>query len=503
MCEWKKTVFGACLLAAGWAVAAGRPNVVIIVSDDQGYADVSFNPAHPPEVNTPNIDSLAKSGVVFTQGYASGHVCSPTRAGLMTGRYQQRFGVYTAGQGGAGMPLDERFMPMHLKPHGYVSGAFGKWHLGLTEEYNPVNRGFDYFYGFMGRGAHDYWDHKPDDSKKFGGSVYRNLEVLQNEKGYLTTLLTKEAVAFIHREKEKPFLAYVAYNAVHSPAQAPEEDIKKFDTGSKERDILMAMLHHLDLGVGEIVQALKEAGVYENTLIFYLSDNGGSKSMGANNAPLRGFKQEDYEGGIRVPFIVSWPAKLKAGTCNVPVWSTDILPTVLAATGIDPLPGSKPLDGKDMLPVITGKATQLHDTLYWSAGGEGKWAVRSGDWKLVFVKGKMELFNLAKDAAETTDLSKDHPETVQALTKLYDTWLADMAEPAKGSKHWNPDAEGGDKKKKDKKSSGDEESETPDESSDPEAELKQKLKSVTGTPEEKEAQRNQLREEFRAAKKIK
>lgn len=465
---------GACLLAAGWAGAAGRPNIVVIVADDQGYADVSYNPAHPKEVHTPNIDALAKAGVVCTQGYASGHVCSPTRAGLMTGRYQQRFGIYTAGQGGSGMPLDERFLPMHLNPHGYVSGAFGKWHLGLTEEYNPVNRGFDYFYGFMGRGAHDYWNHTPDNDKKFGGPVYRNLEVLQNEEGYMTTMLTKEAVAFIHREKEKPFLAYVAYNAVHAPAQAPEEDIKKFDTGSKERDILMAMLRHLDLGVGEIVKALKEAGVYENTLVFYLSDNGGSKAMLACNAPLRGFKQEDYEGGIRVPFIVSWPARLAAGgTCNVPVWSTDILPTVLAAAGIDPLPGSKPLDGKDMLPVLAGTATQLHDTFYWSAGDEGKWAVRSGDWKLVFVKGKMELFNLAKDFSETTDLSKDHPETVQQLARLYDAWLADMAEPAKGSKHWNPDADGG-KNKKVKKSGEGEESGSQDGSSDPEGKWKRK-----------------------------
>ncbi len=447
-------------MAAGWAVAAGRPNVVIIVADDQGYADVSFNPAHPKEVHTPNIDALAKAGVVCTQGYASGHVCSPTRAGLMTGRHQQRFGIYTAGQGGAGMPLDERFMPMHLKPHGYVSGAFGKWHLGLTEEYNPVNRGFDYFYGFMGRGGHDYWEHKPDDSKKFGGSVYRNLEVLQNEEGYLTTLLTKEAVAFIHREKEKPFLAYVAYNAVHSPAQAPEEDIKKFDTGSKERDILMAMLHHLDLGVGEIVKALKEAGVYENTLVFYISDNGGSKAMSANNAPLRGFKQEDYEGGIRVPFIVSWPTRLKAGTtCAVPVWSTDILPTVLAAAGIDPLPGSKPLDGKDMLPVLTGKATQLHDTFYWSTGDEGKWAVRSGDWKVVFDKGRIELFDLAKDPAETTDLKSQYPEKVQALIQLYEGWLDEMIDPEKGSKRWNPDEV---KQPKSKSKKNDEEAAAPE-----------------------------------------
>jgi arylsulfatase A-like enzyme len=173
---------GICIAATGLliagAVLAGKPNIVVILSDDQGYADVSYNPHSPKEVKTPNIDKLAKSGVVCTQGYASGHVCSPTRAGLMTGRYQQRFGIYTAGQGGSGMPLNETWFPMHLKQGGYVCGAFGKWHLGLTEEYNAVNRGFDYFYGFMGRGAHDYWNHDPDASIKFGGPVYRNLEVL-------------------------------------------------------------------------------------------------------------------------------------------------------------------------------------------------------------------------------------------------------------------------------------------------------------------------------------
>ncbi len=426
-------VAGVVLAGSVWAT----PNIVLILADDQGYADVSYNPQSPPEVSTPNIDKLAESGVVCTQGYASGHVCSPTRAGLMTGRYQQRFGIYTAGQGGSGMPLEERFMPMHLKQGGYVCGAFGKWHLGLTENYHPVNRGFDYFYGFMGRGAHDYFNHKPDNQKKFGGPVYRNLDVLQNEEGYMTSMLTREAVAFIHREKERPFFAYVAYNAVHAPAQAPAEDVKKFDTGDDTRDILMAMLYHLDLGVGEIIQALKDAGVYENTLMFYLSDNGGAATMHANNAPLRGFKQLDYEGGIRVPFIVSWPGQLTAGTtCDVPVWSTDILPTVLAVCGLKPLPGSKPLDGKNMMPMLRGKKDMLHETLYWSDGDGGKWAIRSGDWKVVFDKGKVELFNLAKDVGEATDLAQANPERVDLLSKMYYVWLDEMGDPVKGSKHW-------------------------------------------------------------------
>ncbi len=409
-----------------------RPNIVVILSDDQGYADVSYNPHSPKEVKTPNIDKLAKSGVVCTQGYASGYVCSPTRAGIMTGRYQQRFGIYTAGEGGSGC------------------GAFGKWHLGLTEEYNAVNRGFDYFYGFMGRGAHDYWNHDPNSDIKFGGPVFRNLEILQKEEGYMTTRITEEAVDFIKREKDNPFFAYVAYNAVHTPAQAPEEDVKRYDTGDETRDILMAMLYHLDLGVGEIVKALKDAGVYDNTLIFYLSDNGGSGAMKADNAPLRGFKQQVYEGGIRVPFIVSWPGKLKAGTkCDVPVWSTDILPTTLYAAALEPLAGTRPLDGKNIFPALVGKAEKIHDALYWCSGSDGKWAVRQGDWKYLFDRGEVGLYDLSKDIAEENNLKDKYPEKLQELKKLYEEWFAQMGEPSKGSKLYDP--KGGGKKKKPKK----------------------------------------------------
>ncbi len=488
------------------AVAEERaPNIVVIVSDDQGYADVSYNPHSPKEVSTPNIDKLAKSGVVCTQGYASGYVCSPTRAGIMTGRYQQRFGIYTAGQGGSGMPLDETWFPMHLKQGGYRCGAFGKWHLGLTEEYNAVNRGFDYFYGFMGRGAHDYWNHDPNASIKFGGPVFRNLEILQNEEGYMTTRITEEAVDFIKREKDKPFFAYVAYNAVHTPAQAPEEDVAKFNTGDETRDILMAMLLHLDLGVGEIVKALKAAGVYDNTIIIYLSDNGGAGAMHANNAPLRGMKQFIYEGGIRVPFIVSWPGRLKAGTtCDVPVWSTDILPTALAVAGLDPLPGSKPLDGKNILPALTGKTERIHDALYWCSGDDGKWAVRQGDWKYLFDRGEVGLYNLSKDIAEENNLKDSHPEKFQELKALYDAWFAEMGAPASGSKHYGEKPGNG---KKNPKSTADANAPAaPKKEGDIGYGFKKDgtprlLPPVTGTPEEKKAKRAKLREEMKAEKK--
>ena len=417
-------------------LAEERPNIVIILTDDQGYADVSYNPHSPPEVSTPNIDALAYSSIICTQGYTSGHVCSPTRAGLMTGRYQQRFGIYTAGEGGSGVPLDEVFIPQRLKSAGYVSGAFGKWHLGLTKEYHAMNRGFDEFYGFMGRGAHPYFDHSD-----MNHPIYRGLKPIQ-EQGYLTTRITEEAVDFIRRHNEDPFFLYVAYNAVHSPPEAPAEDIKQA-TGDKTRDTLMAMIKHLDLGIGAIVESLKAHNIFDNTLLVFLTDNGGSSAMHAKNTPLRGFKQMDYEGGIHVPFIVSWPAQLQGGQkCDVPLWSIDLFATALDAAGL-PMPKDKPLDGKSILPAIRGETDQLHDQLYWSsAGDKGKWAIRSGNWKLVAEKERIELFDLEKDPGETTELSASFPKVVIELTDKYNAWLDEMAAPISNqAKRWNPDTD--------------------------------------------------------------
>jgi arylsulfatase A-like enzyme len=350
----------------------------------------------------------------------------------MTGRYQQRFGIYTAGEGGSGVPLDEVFIPQRLKPAGYVSGALGKWHLGLTEEYHAMNRGFDEFYGFMGRGAHPYFDHSDMDHP-----IYRGLKPIK-EEGYLTTRITEEAVSFINRHKEEPFFLYVAYNAVHSPPEAPDEDIKNV-TGNKKRDTLMAMIKHLDLGVGKIVSSLKKHNIFDNTLLIFLTDNGGSKTMSANNAPLRGFKQMDYEGGVHVPFIVSWPAQLKGGKkCEVPMWSIDLFATALDAAGL-PMPKRKALDGKSILPALRGETEKLHDEFYWSSAGEkGKWAIRSGNWKLVAEKKRIELYNLKKDLSETTDLAAKYPKVVSELTAKYNAWLDEMADPmSKQPKRWS------------------------------------------------------------------
>ena len=338
----------AAMLAA--APAPRPPNIVVILSDDQGYADLGFNPHHPTEVVTPHLDALAREGVFFTQAYITGNVCSPTRAGLLTGRYQQRAGIYTAGEGGSGMALTEKILPQLLRPAGHASAAFGKWHLGLTLEQSPVGRGFDEWYGFLGRGAHDYFDLAGKDPENH--PMYRNGREIKDE-GYLTTRLTEEAVAFIRRRKDQPFLVYLAYNAVHSPAQAPADDIARIRArhpGLPEaRVILMAMLHHLDLGVGRVVDTLRSEGLWDNTLLFFLTDNGGSRAMSANNAPLRGFKTQNYEGGIRTPFIVSWPARFRGGrTIATPVSSLDILPTALEAAGVTP-PADRPLDGRSQI----------------------------------------------------------------------------------------------------------------------------------------------------------
>lgn len=422
--------------AAALGAAASRPpNVVVIISDDQGYADISFNPQHPKEVATPHLDALAREGVWFSQAYITGNVCSPTRAGLLTGRYQQRAGVYTAGEGGSGMAQTEKIFPRFLKSAGYVSAAYGKWHLGLTIEQSPVGRGFDEWYGFLGRGAHDYFDLAQKDPENH--PMYRDGKEIKDE-GYLTTRLTEEAVAFIRRRKAEPFFVYLAYNAVHSPAQAPAEDIaryrKQFPELTEARAILMAMLHHLDLGVGRVVDTLKREGVWENTLLFFLTDNGGSRSMSAVNTPLRGFKQQNYEGGIRTPFVASWPAGFPGGrTIAAPISSLDILPTALEAAGVK---ADRPLDGRSLLPLLTGRATRHLDTFYWSEGGAaGGFAVRSGDWKLVQQRAqpKVELFNLAQDPAETTDLAPQNAGKVDELTKLYGAWLDQMANPLSGA----------------------------------------------------------------------
>jgi len=364
------------LWAGAWLVAAARqPNVIVIVSDDQGYGDISCYD-HPPEVHTPNLDRLAELGVRFTDGYASAYVCAPTRAGLLTGRYQQRYGFYTAGDSRAGLPLSEITLADLLKKAGYATGAFGKWHLGIELPCHPLKRGFDEFYGFLGHGAHDYFDLKRKPEAPYN-SIWRNLEII-DDASYLTDNLAREAVSFIERHRSGPFFVYLAFNAVHWPLQAPEEDIKRFHTPDPQRNIYLAMLYRMDLAVGRVLDALERWGLEDETLVFFLSDNGGARNNHAHNGKLRDFKHSVYEGGIRVPFLVSWPGQIPQGkVVREPVICLDILPTVCAAAGIE-LPASRVYDGKNLLPLLQGKVSgPVHEVLFWD-GDENKRAVREG-----------------------------------------------------------------------------------------------------------------------------
>ncbi|MHC4328187.1 MAG: sulfatase [Planctomycetota bacterium] len=414
---------GGTVLSAGVKQSGSRgPNIVVIVSDDQGYADSSCYD-HPKEVNTPAIDQLAAEGVRFTNGYASGYVCAPTRAGLLTGRYQQRFGFYTAGDSRTGMPTSEVTVADVLKEKGYATAIIGKWHVGIEPEYRPLRRGFDEFYGFLGHGAHDYF--KLEITSEHN-SIYRNDKPI-NDSGYLTNNLAREAVSFIERHQERPFFLYLPFNAVHWPLQALKKHIDRFNTGDRNRDIYLAMLISMDEAIGRVLDALKRTGADDNTLIIFFSDNGGAKKNFANNGALRDYKQTVYEGGIRVPFIVRWPDKLPKGIgCDEPVISVDVMPTVCAAAGAR-LSNDRIYDGRNMLPVLRGESKEpLHEALFWYDGAD-QWAVRVGKWKLLSFKGSLELYDLLADIGEKNDLKEQNPEIVERLKRTFDAWKDQLA----------------------------------------------------------------------------
>jgi arylsulfatase A-like enzyme len=435
------------LLLAGSAHAADaarKPNVVILLADDLGYADVGFQGCK--DIATPNIDALAKSGIRCTNGYVSGPYCSPTRAGLLTGRYQTRFGhEFNPAGAGAGLPLSETTMADRFRANGYVTGWVGKWHLGGVAKFHPQKRGFQDAFGFLG-GAHAYFPEK-------GAPILRGEEAVA-EKEYLTDAFGREAVAFIDRHKSEPFFLYLAFNAVHTPLQATDDRLKKLGAiEDKTRRTYAAMNIAMDDAIGAVLAKLRAENLEEHTLIFFHSDNGGPTMRGttingSRNTPLRGSKRTTLEGGIRVPFAISWKGKLPAGkTYDEPIIQLDILPTALAAAGIAVQPDWK-LDGVNLLPHLEGKSkTPPHDTLYWRFGKQ--MAIRQGDWKLVRYdpnadgeKGaatEAKLYNLAQDIGEATDLAAKEPERVKKLEEAWEAWNATLAKPlwgvgAKGSK---------------------------------------------------------------------
>ena len=403
------------------------PNIIVIISDDMGYADIGCHGCK--DIKTPNIDSIAQNGIRFTNGYVSCPVCSPTRAGLATGRYQQRFGhEYNTGPppGGlrkhVGLPLTEITIADVLKSAGYVTGAVGKWHLGLSPHFHPFKRGYDEFFGFL-HGNHSFID----SGLGTFNPILRGMEPV-DEKEYLTDAFSREAVAFIERHHDEAFFLYLAYNAVHTPMQAPEryKDSFKHITNAKRR-VYAGMLTAMDEGIGKVLAKLREFRLEEDTLLFFVNDNGGpSKANGSRNNPLRAGKGTMFEGGIRVPFIVQWPRRLKRGlTYDHPVISLDILPT---AAAVAKLPRDHKMNGVNLIPYLTGKKkTAPHDTLFWRMGQNH--AVRKGNWKLVKMGDKTALFDLTSDIGETRDLTAERPDVTKEIEKAYEQWNSQMIAP--------------------------------------------------------------------------
>ncbi|MCX6854729.1 MAG: sulfatase-like hydrolase/transferase, partial [Verrucomicrobia bacterium] len=395
-----------------------QPNVLIILADDLGYGELGCQ--GNTQISTPHIDSLAANGIRFTSGYVSGPVCSPTRSGLMAGRYQQRFGrEYNPGvemtrQGLQALWPKETTFAQHLKSAGYATGMFGKWHLGFEPEQHPTQRGFDEFVGFLGA-AHTYLDVR--EGKR--DPITRGTTPLPSVE-HTTETFGNEACAFIERHKAEPWFVYLPFNAVHTPMESTKAYLDRM-TGitDEKRHTFTAMLTALDDAVGKVLAKLREHRLEENTVIFFLSDNGGPTSTTSSmNKPLRGYKMQTWEGGIRVPFLAQWKGRFPAGKVDDrPIIQLDLLPTALAAAGVEVKPEWQ-LDGVNLLPFLTGENTAApHDSLYWRMGEQ--MAVRVGDWKLVKAsddpgddekpgkkpKGGAKLFNLARDISEQHDLA--------------------------------------------------------------------------------------------------
>lgn len=394
-----------------------KPNVIIILTDDQGYADVGFNGCK--DIPTPNIDRIAANGVVFTNGYVSYAVCAPSRAGLITGRYQDRFGysrnpLYRPFDESIGLPLTEQTLPELLQQSGYKTMGIGKWHLGVHEKFRPWKRGFNEFFGFLGGGhrymPEDYTILNPDSAKDEGQSyrtkLIRNEKVVE-ESEYLTDALSREAVSFIERNSQQPFFLYLAYNAPHAPLQATPKYLNRFDhIKNPKRKTYAAMVSAVDDGVGAVLEKLKQLNLTENTIVIFLSDNGGPENdNGSDNGPLRAGKGSLYEGGIRVPFAMQWPAQIKAGSrYDLPVISLDIFATVAANIKNAATPKNN-LDGVNLLPFLKGtKQGAPHEYLFWQQFDQRNFAVlhQSGLKEVVIRDSVFSLYNLKTDIEEKT-----------------------------------------------------------------------------------------------------
>jgi arylsulfatase B len=451
--------------------AEDRPNVILIVADDLGYGELG---SYGGDLPTPHLDGLARSGVRFTQAYVTAPVCATSRASLLTGRYQTRFGFEFNPIGAVnadpaiGLPLGERTLPAELREAGYVTALIGKWHLGGTARFHPQRRGFDEFFGFLHEGhyfvpppwdGHVTWLRRrtlpdggmgrwtsPDGrliwTTHMGGfepeydadnPLLRSSQPV-DEKANLTDALSREAESFISRHRDQPFFLYLAYNAVHSPMQGADAYMQKFRTiTDPQRRIFAAMLAQLDDGIGRVLARLEKEGLDNRTLIFFLSDNGGpTRELTSSNRPLRGEKGQLYEGGVRVPFLMRWPKRIAAGREERRMISAlEIMPTILAAVGAKT---TARLDGAELLPFLTGADANrpIRTQHYWRQGKQA--ALRVGDWKIH--RGRddkaWQLFQLADDVAEAHDLAATHSAKVAELEAAWHAVDAEMLSPLWG-----------------------------------------------------------------------
>ncbi len=402
-----------------------KPNIIIVLIDDAGYADFGFMGSE--DLETPNIDALAETGVIFTDAHVSATVCAPSRAGIMTGQYQQRFGFEANGtgfgnSGDIGLADEVTTIANVFQDNDYKTIAIGKWHLGATPSDHPNQRGFDEFYGFLAGGRSYFPMDDPSDEHTLQQNGKR--VIFDN---YLTDVLGDRAASFVEENKDQPFFMYLAYNAVHTPMEANQSDLEKFKNHPRQQ--LAAMTWSLDKNVGKLRDKLKDLNLLDNTLIYFLSDNGGAHNNNSQNGHLKGWKGNKFEGGHRVPFFISWPSKIKQNqTFDGLTSSLDIFTTSMAAASIEKNENLT-LDGVNLLPYLFGeKSGNPHDKLFWRKLEES--AVRQGDFKLVSLKNYgSTLYNLADDIGELNDISSTDSLTYNKLLQDYYEWESHMSQP--------------------------------------------------------------------------
>ena len=408
--------------------AKDRPNIIILLADDLGWADLGYQGSD--DIRSPHIDSLANNGIRFTDGHVSASVCSPSRAGLMTGRYQQRFGHEANSPPPTdGMDLKQVTMADRLQKLGYRTGLIGKWHLGNQDEFYPTRRGFDYFYGLRS-GSRSYFYHPKKDDKPGNPKAIEENGKLVKFDGYLTDVFGQKAIDFIHAEEDKPFFLFHSFTAPHGPMHATEEDKVLFASiKDTKRKSYAAMIWAMDRAIGQLVDSLKASGKFENTLIWFLSDNGGATGNASINLPLAGHKGIKFEGGTRVPFFAHWPKQFKKPKeFESMMISLDIMATSLAAAGAKDK-DLKGLDGVNLLPFIQGeKATPPHQNLYWHK----LWfsAMRDGPWKLIYVQDYgYALYNLEEDLSESKNLIQSEKKRSDRMIAKLNDWKAGLEKP--------------------------------------------------------------------------